>query len=250
MIYLDIHIGDFVTRKSYNNDIVFKIIDIIEETVYLKGYDIRLLADCNISDLVNYMSIEDEAKIAYEIYSNIKSSTPIVTKNLILKPTDKSYHNKFVDYLREYIEYIGIKNGIEDVINIDVKNGISSVSGFNVLTGMSQIKRLPSLLENLLSREIPLLEFDNMIIRNIPDNKLITRQLFNFNICFNLDDIITPVLYNLLKGDNIIIRLNVGVTREDGKLSKDNLFPKRDFFSNYDYIQKKFCGFERVERSF
>lgn len=198
---------------------------------------------------IEHLTEEEYLNFQFEIYSNIKSSTPIVTKNLILKPTDKSYHNKFIDYLREYIEYIGIKNGIEDVINIDVKNGISSVSGFNVLTGMSQIKRLPSLLENLLSREIPLLEFDNMIIRNIPDNKLITRQLFNFNICFNLDDIITPVLYNLLKGDNIIIRLNVGVTREDGKLSKDNLFPKRDFFSNYDYIQKKFCGFELVERS-
>lgn len=197
---------------------------------------------------IEHLTEEEYLNFQFEIYSNIKSSTPIVTKNLILKPTDKSYHNKFVDYLREYVEYIGIKNGIEDVINIDVKNGVSSVSGFNVLTGMSQIKRLPSLLENLLSREIPLLEFDNMIIRNIPDNKLITRQLFNFNICFNLDDIITPVLYNLLKGDNIIIRLNVGITREDGKLSKDNLFPKRDFFSNYDYIQKKFCGFECVGR--
>ena len=46
------NIGDLVTRKSHNNDIIFKIIEIRENIVYLKGADIRLLADSNISDLV------------------------------------------------------------------------------------------------------------------------------------------------------------------------------------------------------
>ena len=47
-------IGDLVTRKSYDNDILFKIINIIEDTAYLKGIDIRLIADSNIDDLEKY----------------------------------------------------------------------------------------------------------------------------------------------------------------------------------------------------
>ena len=44
-------IGDYVTRKSYHNDIVFKIIDIEDNLYYLKGKNIRLYADSDEEDL-------------------------------------------------------------------------------------------------------------------------------------------------------------------------------------------------------
>lgn len=44
-------IGDLVTRKSYNNDVVFKIINIIEDNYILKGVSIRLYADSYEEDL-------------------------------------------------------------------------------------------------------------------------------------------------------------------------------------------------------
>lgn len=44
-------VGDIVSRKSYNNDILFKIIDITDNNVSLKGVDLRLFADCIIDDL-------------------------------------------------------------------------------------------------------------------------------------------------------------------------------------------------------
>lgn len=44
-------IGDLVTRKSYNNDIVFRIIEVNEQVAYLKGLNIRLCADSNMDDL-------------------------------------------------------------------------------------------------------------------------------------------------------------------------------------------------------
>ncbi len=47
-----INIGDFVTRKSYGNDIVFEVIEIEGKECMLKGVDIRLSADAPISDLV------------------------------------------------------------------------------------------------------------------------------------------------------------------------------------------------------
>lgn len=45
-------IGDLVTRNSYHNDIVFIITDIIDDIAYLKGNDIRLVADAPLNDLV------------------------------------------------------------------------------------------------------------------------------------------------------------------------------------------------------
>lgn len=45
-------IGDYVTRKSYNNDIIFKIINIDNDIYYLKGVSVRLCADSSIDDLV------------------------------------------------------------------------------------------------------------------------------------------------------------------------------------------------------
>lgn len=46
------NIGDYVTRNSYNNDIVFKIIGIKGDIYYLKGVCVRLYADSFKDDLV------------------------------------------------------------------------------------------------------------------------------------------------------------------------------------------------------
>ena len=45
------NIGDIVTRNSYNNDVVFKIIDIDNDIAILEGVNIRLSADSKLDDL-------------------------------------------------------------------------------------------------------------------------------------------------------------------------------------------------------
>jgi len=45
------HVGDFVSRNSYQNDTIFKIVRIENDMVYLKGVDIRLMADSPLDDL-------------------------------------------------------------------------------------------------------------------------------------------------------------------------------------------------------
>lgn len=47
-------IGDLVTRNSYKNDIVFKIIKIENDVYYLKGKSERLFADAELNDLIKY----------------------------------------------------------------------------------------------------------------------------------------------------------------------------------------------------
>ena len=63
------NIGDIVTRKSYNNDIYFEIINIIDDIAYLKGTNIRLEADSNLDDLVKVddTNIIDDERILLPI---------------------------------------------------------------------------------------------------------------------------------------------------------------------------------------
>lgn len=51
--------GDSVTRKSYNHDIVFKVLNIKDDVYYLKGIDVRLYADSPLTDLEKVKSEED-----------------------------------------------------------------------------------------------------------------------------------------------------------------------------------------------
>lgn len=48
---MDIKIGDIVTRKSYNHDIVFRVSELEKEQVLLRGTEMRLQADAPIEDL-------------------------------------------------------------------------------------------------------------------------------------------------------------------------------------------------------
>ena len=47
-----IEVGNYVTRNSYNNDTVFKVINRKNDILYLKGVEFRLLADAPVSDCV------------------------------------------------------------------------------------------------------------------------------------------------------------------------------------------------------
>lgn len=57
---MNFKVGDYVTRNSYGNDIVFIIEDIKEDVAYLKGFDLRLIANSPLSDLK--FSDEEERK--------------------------------------------------------------------------------------------------------------------------------------------------------------------------------------------
>ena len=54
---------DYVTRKSYDNDIVFKVLFIMNNLAYLQGVDIRLIADSYIDDLVKVEQIRNNPTV-------------------------------------------------------------------------------------------------------------------------------------------------------------------------------------------
>lgn len=61
------NVGDLVSRNSYKNDVVFKIIKIENDKAYLKGVEVRLLADAPITDLVaNKKNINCEFDVDFD----------------------------------------------------------------------------------------------------------------------------------------------------------------------------------------
>ncbi|EKN64410.1 sporulation peptidase YabG [Schinkia azotoformans MEV2011] len=49
---MDIEVGDLVTRKSYKQDLLFRVTEINNNIAILLGEDVRLIADAPISDLL------------------------------------------------------------------------------------------------------------------------------------------------------------------------------------------------------
>lgn len=60
MYILNIEKGDYVTRNSYDNDTVFKVINIKNGVYYLKGVEVRLIADAEITDLRKEENINED----------------------------------------------------------------------------------------------------------------------------------------------------------------------------------------------
>lgn len=69
---MNIKNGDYVTRKSYNHDTLFKVINIENGIYYLKGVEVRLLADSLIDDL---KKVEDYIEDDFEKSRNNKEIT-------------------------------------------------------------------------------------------------------------------------------------------------------------------------------
>lgn len=57
---LNIEKGDYVTRNSYDNDTVFKVINIKNGLYYLKGVEVRLIADAEVTDLRKEENINED----------------------------------------------------------------------------------------------------------------------------------------------------------------------------------------------
>ena len=69
---MNIKKGDYVTRKSYNHDTLFKVINIENGIYYLKGVEVRLLADSLIDDL---KKVEDYIEDYFEKSRNNREIT-------------------------------------------------------------------------------------------------------------------------------------------------------------------------------
>jgi hypothetical protein len=157
--------------------------------------------------------------------------------NIVIESKGKKVASRFVtfegvfkNYLYEYFQYVGLLDGCDDVISVDFGEKQAYVSGISLTSGNIVKQDISNIIYNLLYRERPLMEVDSMLINHFKNNHLISRQLFNFNLCFNLSDILSEYLTSFMYGNLINIKAEVYIG--------DNKLEVRDFYSNYEYISK------------
>ena len=137
------------------------------------------------------------------------------------------FNKSMTSYFENYIKHI---KPDDTLLEIDLYNKTSYVTGLKIDSGDIVKLPVPELAYNILHRDRPMMEFDAMLINNFQNNKLIARQLFNFNLCFDIKDLLSGYLANMVYGSELRFVVDVFV---DGKKLEI-----RDFYSNYEYIQK------------
>ncbi len=113
---MNIQTGDYVTRKSYNNDIVFKVINIKDNIYYLKGALVRLYADSTLDDLVISSKPEDIDIDLERNNANKKDEYFYLPGKILHIDGDDEYLDKCLRYYKKNGLYaIGKKIKEEDI---------------------------------------------------------------------------------------------------------------------------------------
>ena len=98
------NIGDYVTRDSYNNDIVFKIVDIKGDIYYLKGVTVRLFADSPSDDLIRYNEnkVNDDFRPSIDEYRDLDRNEYFFLPGRVLQlDGDSEYLDKCMRFYKK-----------------------------------------------------------------------------------------------------------------------------------------------------
>ena len=120
---MEFKIGDFVTRKSYNHDIIFKIYDIKESIYYLVGTNVRLVADSKIEDLEKYNGERDTEE--KEFVDRITNTDKLDRNDYFYLPGKILHIDSDKDYLERCLKFyeqmniwaVGICESEEEISN-------------------------------------------------------------------------------------------------------------------------------------
>lgn len=149
---------------------------------------------------------DDIIKFDIEIFieDDLGNKTTSMYKTLELDINGKSSQDAFVNYMRSYIDNISTNGKIGDkIINIDFKNFKMIVEGIDLKTGYVLTKDISNKLHNFTGLFKPFMDNDDMIIRSLSDNNLVAKQMFNFNIMFDFEDILSNYILDQIKGSSV-----------------------------------------------
>ena len=133
-------VGDIVTRKKYNNDILFRVEKIIDNKVILSGIDLRLYADADSSDLV--LSTISKKKEKYEGIRNIDNENFfLIPGSIVHLDSDKNYLDKCLEYYKnQKIKCYGYKYNESEFSNNIEKILLKHNPSILVITGHDNYK--------------------------------------------------------------------------------------------------------------
>ena len=138
------NIGDFVTRNSYNNDTLFKIIAINNNIVNLKGVDVRLYADSPITDLTPFDSNEyDVENLDDKIFERTNEISKLDRNEFFYLPGkilhidgDEEYLNRCMNFYNKMnVKAFGVKISEENIAAQIKKYLIKTNPDIVIITG-------------------------------------------------------------------------------------------------------------------
>ena len=138
-------IGDYVTRTSYNNDIVFEIVDINNNFCYLRGLYVRLYADSEIDDLVN-VSINEKKDVfnpSLNDFCDLDRSEYFYLPGRVLHiDGDKNFLDKCIEFYKQNnINAYGVFVNENDIANDIEKYLMKYNPDILVITGHDALYR-------------------------------------------------------------------------------------------------------------
>jgi hypothetical protein len=115
----------------------------------------------------------------------------------------------------------------DDLLSIKFNPDYAFITGVQADKGRYATRDISYVIRDLVHREIPMMEFDNMLLSKFRESNMVAQQLINLNFLFNMEDI-SYVLKESLNGKHITVALRV---KYDGEY-----LPLKDLYTNYSKI--------------
>ena len=130
------NIGDYVTRKSHNHDMVFKIKDLVNDVAILEGVNVRLIADAVLDDLEMCRDCVDDITKEEDraLFDNMSDCLDLNRDHYFYLPgkvlhidADKDYLNRCIKFYKDMnIVCYGVVSSEENV-HLKVKDYLEEI---------------------------------------------------------------------------------------------------------------------------
>lgn len=131
-------VGDLVTRKSYDNDIIFKIIDKKRDNFILKGLFVRLFADSPREDLkiYNEVTVDDFTPSKYGYEEIDRDNYFYLPPKILHIDCDADFLDRCMNFYKDNrLKAIGILSDSNSLVN-DTKDNLEKYNpDILVITG-------------------------------------------------------------------------------------------------------------------
>lgn len=164
-----------------------------------------------VSECIDFEKLKFHIKL-----TGYDSSFINIEKYVSLSPEIAKYYN----------EYFSTVN--DDVINFKMDTNEVFISGVDVEGGKETTKDVSYMLTNILKIERPLMEADYLFLSLFKDNLIISKQMINFNLIFDILDLTTLEIIESLIGRPLNITVDV--------IYDGVIVTKKDLYTNYTHI--------------
>lgn len=169
-------------------------------------------------------------------FDDIVFTINLVNKNGRIMYSDNiEFDSKISGYIKNILPSLGINEENKELVFISFNDMSSYIKGLNAEKGVVQTIDTSYLVKNLLERERPIIETDNMILSTFSQNKIVCTQIFNYNFVFDLYDFIPISLLNDLICERVNIYIDMYKKDSNGNLVKIEV---KDIYSNYEHIPR------------